>query len=397
MDGFPSCAKPCLNETGAASSCAQSDIQCLCGNPQLTTVLEGCFLQACTVKEAFTAKRLTDDTCGVAPRAQTDIFVVVSTLFLVIALICVLLRAAGRLVGSGFGLDDGAIGLALVIAIAVGVFAFPLRNLGLGEDIWNIPFKDITKTLHLFNISTDIYPPCIALIKISMLFLYLRLFPGRKLRIITIFTIVLTGCWGIIYTLLGIFACSPRSYAWTNWDGEHEGKCLNQAAIIVSHAIINIIFDVLVIALPLPTLLRLKLSKTKKAGVCLMFLVGFVVTVLSILRLSTSMGFVKSHNPTRDFVPVSIWSVLEIDIGIICACLPEIRALCKFVLPSSKSYLTHPSPQPSPENPPWRDTTWRDSRRDTVSGNTQKSFRLSLSSSGRVRPSAREFVTLRDV
>jgi hypothetical protein len=31
----------------------------------------------------------------------------------------------------------------------------------------------------------------------------------------------------------------------------------------------------------------------------------------------------------EDFVPVGMWSLLEVDIGIMCACMPGIRALCK--------------------------------------------------------------------
>lgn len=81
--------------------------------------------------------------------------------------------------------------------------------------------------------------------------------------------------------LYWVFVCSPRSYAWESWDGEHQGTCLNQSAIVVSHAIENIIFDVFIIALPLPVLWKLKLSLPKKLGVCLMFLIGLVYVNLS--------------------------------------------------------------------------------------------------------------------
>ncbi|KAL4928119.1 CFEM domain-containing protein [Aspergillus undulatus] len=351
MEGLPRCATECLLQAGSASSCELTDMQCICKDTQLQTLLQGCILQSCSVKEAFTAKRLSDMTCGVTPEAQTDTLVIVSTIFLVIAIICVLLRAAGRLMGSSLGMDDLAIALGLGVAIAIGVIAFRIRDLGLGQDIWMISFGNIDKILELFNVLTTIYPPCISLIKMSMLFLYLRLFPGNKIRLVTIITLVLTTVWGIIYTIVGTFVCTPRSYAWTSWDGEHQGTCLNETAIVVSHAIINIILDVFVIGLPIPTLLKLKLSNTKKAGVCMMFLIGLLVTVLSILRLSTTTGFMKSSNPTRDFVPVSIWSVLEIDLGIICACLPGTRAFLKMVLPPSESTMTYRSYRPSGESP----------------------------------------------
>ncbi|KAL4937711.1 hypothetical protein BDV06DRAFT_226682 [Aspergillus oleicola] len=371
MEGLPACATKCLMQAGSASSCALTDMKCICNDTHLQTVLQGCILQSCSVKEAFTAKRLSDTMCGVTPEADSDTLVIVSTVFLVIAIICVLLRGAGRAMGSNFGLDDLSIALGLGVAIAIGVIVFPIRDLGLGKDIWMIPFDDINKILELFNVLTTIYPPCISLIKISMLFLYLRLFPGNKIRIVTMITLALTTMWGIIYTIVGIFVCTPRSYAWTNWDGEHQGTCLNETAIVVSHAIINIILDVFIICLPLPTLLKLELKMSKKIGVCFMFLIGLLVTVLSILRLSTTTGFMKSTNPTRDFVPVSIWSALEIDLAIICACFPGVRAFFKIVMPSSKSSVTYGSYDPS----------------GSSAIKTPKSFNLSVSSSGRVRPS----------
>jgi hypothetical protein len=172
-----------------------------------------------------------------------------------------------------------------------------VHNAGLGTDFWNIPFENITRTLYvspslfppthptpteltsvvqLFAIVVNLYPPTIALIKISMLLLYLRLFPSTTLRVATITILTLTALWGLVYTLINIFICSPRSYAWTQWDGEHEGKCMDQQAILMSHAIINIVLDVVVIGLPLPTLLRLKLGWNKKVGVCVMFVIGIL-------------------------------------------------------------------------------------------------------------------------
>ncbi|KAL5333213.1 hypothetical protein BJX70DRAFT_406476 [Aspergillus crustosus] len=391
MDGLPACAVTCLLQVGNSSSCDPADSQCLCSDTTLSTALQGCIYQACTIKDALTTKYLAELGCGVQPHASTDYYIVLSTIFLAIAFICVLLRWTSRVIVTHLGFDDLAIGLALCIAIAIGAIAYPtvVRDGGLGKDIWNVPFDDITRIVYLFAISTILYPPCIALIKISMLLLYLRLFPGYYIRIATITTLTLTTCWGLIYTFITIFQCKPRTYMWMKWDGEHEGTCLDQHAILYSHAITNIILDVVVIALPLPTLLRLSLSIMKKLGICLMFVIGLVVTVISILRLTTSLGFLTSPNPTREFIPVSIWSFLEIDLGIICACLPGIRALIKYLFRSSK-----PAEQHSPAASQTQIATCNISN-DT----TPKSFRLSLSFSSRGRSRGREgdFVSLQDV
>ncbi|KAL3465711.1 hypothetical protein BJX64DRAFT_285314 [Aspergillus heterothallicus] len=332
MDGLPTCAVTCLIQSLSASACAARDNACICGDSALNQALEACIFQSCTTKEALTTRRLTQSACGESVHAPDNQFVILSTVFLAISMLCVLLRLAGRLVGSKLGWDDLTIGLASGLAIAIGALAFPIHNAGLGTDFWNIPFENITRTLYLFAIVVDLYPPTIALIKVSMLLLYLRLFPSPTLRTATITVATLTAIWGTVYTLINIFICNPRSYIWEQWDGEHSGKCMDQQAILISHAIINIVLDVVVIGLPLPTLLGLRLSASKKVGVCAMFVVGIAVTILSILRLTTTMGFLQSKNPTRDFIPVCIWSVLEIDLGILCACMPGIRACLRHII-----------------------------------------------------------------
>lgn len=57
---------------------------------------------------------MSDKACGVAPRGQADALVIVSTVFLVIAIVCTLLRAAARVMGRNIGMDDVAVVLGLV-------------------------------------------------------------------------------------------------------------------------------------------------------------------------------------------------------------------------------------------------------------------------------------------
>lgn len=76
------------------------------------------------------------------------------------------------------------------------------------------------------------------------------------------------------------------------------------------------------------------------------------VTVMSILRLRSLISFSATSNKTWEFYDVSVWSTIEICVGIMCACLPTIRLLLvrifpvlagstlrgtSYVLPSSKA------------------------------------------------------------
>jgi hypothetical protein len=57
------------------------------------------------------------------------------------------------------------------------------------------------------------------------------------------------------------------------------------------------------------------------------------VTVVSILRLQSLVHFAKSINPTWDNLLVSQWSTIEINVGIICACMPSMRILLVRLFP----------------------------------------------------------------
>lgn len=51
------------------------------------------------------------------------------------------------------------------------------------------------------------------------------------------------------------------------------------------------------------------------------------VTVVSILRLRSLVGFANSNNPTWDQWEIAYWSTIEVNIGMICTCLPSLRLL----------------------------------------------------------------------
>ena len=58
------------------------------------------------------------------------------------------------------------------------------------------------------------------------------------------------------------------------------------------------------------------------------------MTVVSIIRLQALVTFGKSSNATWDNFPVSLWSTVEINVGIICTCMPTLRLLLVRLFPA---------------------------------------------------------------
>jgi hypothetical protein len=89
--------------------------------------------------------------------------------------------------------------------------------------------------------------------------------------------------------------------------------------------ILQILWDLLVFVLPLRRLLKLQVRDIrKKVVVVLTFLVGLFGTVCAIVRLQYLTQWGKTVNATRHYNDIALWSIIEGDVGIICACMPAI-------------------------------------------------------------------------
>jgi hypothetical protein len=187
---------------------------------------------------------------------------------------------------------------------------------GLGKDLWTLEPKEITTMLLFFEIVAVLYFTTLTLLKLSIIFFYMKVFTVHEAQRLLQGTAIFTAVWGLVYVIVAIFQCRPISYFWTHWDGLHEGSCLNINAITSSNAAFSIALDFWSLGIPLWQLRRLKLHWKKKIGVVLMFAVGTFVTIVSILRLQALVHFAKSPNVSWEFFDVSIWSTVELGVGV---------------------------------------------------------------------------------
>lgn len=194
-----------------------------------------------------------------------------------ITCIIVIIRIVYQQMASSaeLGLDDWFI----VITLCVGIPATVINSIGLvpnglGQDVWAVPFDNLTAFIRWFYVMEILYFAQVALLKTSILFFYLRIFGHSGLRMFILGTLAFNALYGVAFTLVAAFQCQPVSFYWTNWDGEHTGRCLNVNAIAWANAGISIAVDFWMLALPLSQIKSLNLHWKKKVGVALMFSVG---------------------------------------------------------------------------------------------------------------------------
>ncbi|KAH8203349.1 hypothetical protein TruAng_002444 [Truncatella angustata] len=199
--------------------------------------------------------------------------------------------------------------------------------------MWTVSPDNINQVLYYFYWEEILYAFALGLNKISILLFYLRVFPQQHFRVMAFVMIGLEIGFALGFGLAVIFQCGPLDGAWRSWDGEYQAKCVNVNYLGWSGAGVNIFLDIATLMLPLHALSKLTMSLRKKIQILAMFAVGFFVTLVSILRLRAMIQFGSTKNVTQDYVEVGYWSTIEISIGIVCACMPAIRALLSHILP----------------------------------------------------------------
>lgn len=144
-------------------------------------------------------------------------------------------------------------------------------HFGLGTDIWTLGDNQIIVVVivrrlnlsqssvicshclvQLFYVAEFAYIVETSVTKLSILLLYLRIFPARGLRKQIHFIMVILLLIFIAF-IIGLFNyCKPFRYTWVRWDNQEEGKCENISAQTFIHAGLNIILDLVIIFIPVP-------------------------------------------------------------------------------------------------------------------------------------------------
>lgn len=115
--------------------------------------------------------------------------------------------------------------------------------------------------LKLLYVAMPFYMAAEALVQLSLLAFYLRVFTSQgKFRIIVWIMMGVAACFDTANTLAMLFQCTPISFFWNSWSGEHMGTCFNINLFSWARAGVEIAFDIAIIALPLPMLAKLQMS-----------------------------------------------------------------------------------------------------------------------------------------
>ncbi|KIX09440.1 uncharacterized protein Z518_00520 [Rhinocladiella mackenziei CBS 650.93] len=332
---YPQCGLDCTMAGIAQSNCSATDQACICTNKQLAETVTACVASNCTIREQLTTQNVSLTACGAPIRDRSSLVSGFGVGGGAVALVVFVVRICAKFIvpAASIGYDDFNIAVAMVRSRKIMLISTPVANNGFGKDIWTIPFDSITLILKIYFIDEVLYITIISTTKLAILCFYLRVFPEKNFRRVAFCTMAMTVGYMIAFILVSVFQCRPVSLAWTHWDGEHEGVCNNVNAQGWAAAAINIALDLVILIMPLRLISKLNLHWKKKVQIMIMLSVGGFVTIVSILRLETLFHFATSPNVSWDGTAFGYWSCIEMDVGVICACMPALYSLFKYYFP----------------------------------------------------------------
>ena len=210
---------------------------------------------------------------------------IASLVAIIVAGLTVVARIATRISTHNLGWDDAAIVLSLVrrapvllssanlqcFSVVVSVFMQLAVQNGYGMHKADLTSDQIHIVLRDFFIAQSPYKATVCLNKVSTVLLYLRIFISRGFRIAAFTVLGIVVAWSIGGICATIWQCVPIRGA---WDIKAHARCIDSGKFWIAYAVMNVLTDVMVLALPIPSILKLQLSRREKVLLCCLFLLG---------------------------------------------------------------------------------------------------------------------------
>ncbi|CAG8891141.1 unnamed protein product [Penicillium egyptiacum] len=273
----------------------------------------------------------------------------VSITFFCIASIFVALRFISRIfVVRKIGLHDWLMLIAWIIDFGFSFSLFYAVQNGLGLHSNEIKPEDelaFNKANYAFTV---LYNPALMAVKTSILVFYLTMTRNQKVfRWANYVTLFVVNAAGFALTLVNVFQCRPIGAVFLSPIPAHA-NCTDIVTLYLSSSPVNIITDIAILLLPMPLLTTMRLPFKQKIILVITFSFGFFVAVVDVVRIaflqkaaiSRSLEVKSIHIQNIGGVDFSwyaslsfMWSVVEVNLSIICGCVPSLKPLVTRLVP----------------------------------------------------------------
>lgn len=181
------------------------------------------------------------------------------------------------------------------------------------------------------------YVIALCFVKLSILWFYRAIATHRTFRRVVNATIAFVSMYSFASAVASIFQCLNPADSWstTNYIAQfdpnrkaHEVKCFDPSKLWIFCGAANLLSDVVILLLPIPTLLSLRVPMSKRLALVGIFSIGLMAIVASSVRMWVIVLWSESaENSARFGTDLLLWGQVETNSGIISASIPFLRLL----------------------------------------------------------------------
>ncbi|KAF2877490.1 hypothetical protein BDV95DRAFT_149651 [Massariosphaeria phaeospora] len=183
------------------------------------------------------------------------------------------------------------------------------------------------------------YGVALCFVKLSILFFYRAIASHATFRRLVYVTITFVCLYTVGITIAGAFQCETPSASWdtTSYLSQFDGKpgrtkpkvkCYNPNMLWTFAAAANLFTDIVILLLPVPTLLALRVPMSKRLALIGIFSVGIMAIIASCVRMWVMALWSESpQNAARFGTDLLLWGQVETNSGIISASVPFLRLI----------------------------------------------------------------------
>lgn len=211
---------------------------------------------------------------------------------------------------------------------------------GFGQHLWSVTVAQMMKYTKMLVGIMVVYVWTPALAKLSLLALYYRLNPDQTIRGCIYALAVLVFGYSLAITIVAAGPCNPQTHT--------DQKCLTDLNLFM--AIINILTDFFILCLPIPMLRALQLPLKQKVLLGSVFALGsglvvllvridpfadlvHSVIVISTVRIIYVYHLISNPDATYNQATACIYSTVEMNGGVICACIALLKPFFQQYMP----------------------------------------------------------------
>ncbi|KAK3361888.1 hypothetical protein B0T24DRAFT_724336 [Lasiosphaeria ovina] len=247
-----------------------------------------------------------------------------SVIMELLAVACVSLRFYSRSwKGQVFIASDWVILVALIFA--TGLTAMEIYGKRL------TPYIVIELSYMLLGVATT------GLVKFSVCLLYWRLFARVMFRRFLAAWCVVIVCWTVAFLLAGLLECGSQLSALFSSPQVYYQYC--GSAVPAGYGMIasDLATDLITLVIPVPVILTLVMDTRTKVLTLLTFMIGAFSVGASIAKayiyIEVALGS-STQDAILSLTAISIWNLVEVQVGIMAACGPTLRVILSHLLPT---------------------------------------------------------------